>query len=303
MAERKISWVPIAGQWELTGNRVQYLGPSEPTAPLGIILCDRAFKDGSAEVSVNFTAWDADSAARILLGYEARTREYVSIGIGGYGRAFVLSRFRSGVGWRGEAVEGDWSNLKPNKVYAMRVSVTGQTIALSVDGVKVIDHRLDQPLPGSQVGLFAWGKNQVEYSDFAVGKPSRPRGFIVMEFSEPYDALYREVLLPVAEKEGLDLRRADEIKGPGIILQDIVNDIAESTLIIAEITPPNPNVFYELGYAHALNKPTILLVRREEKLPFDIAGYRCIFYDDTIAGKSSVEKEFRQHLRAILGKS
>lgn len=70
--------------------------------------------------------------------------------------------------------------------------------------------------------------------------------------------------------------------------------------MIAEITSPNQNVFYELGYAHALNKPTILLARRGKELPFDIRSYRVIFYEDTIGGKPVVEENLRKHLKAIL---
>jgi hypothetical protein len=72
---------------------------------------------------------------------------------------------------------------------------------------------------------------------------------------------------------------------------------------VAEITTHNPNVFYELGYAHALRKPALLLVRRQEgeTMPFDIRGYRAIFYDDSIGGKKTVERNLKQHLRAIRG--
>jgi nucleoside 2-deoxyribosyltransferase len=73
-------------------------------------------------------------------------------------------------------------------------------------------------------------------------------------------------------------------------------------MIIAEITPPNQNVFYELGYVHALRKPTILLADRDKQLPFDISGYRCLFYENTIGGKAKVEEGLRKHLDAILGK-
>jgi hypothetical protein len=61
-------------------------------------------------------------------------------------------------------------------------------------------------------------------------------------------------------------------------------------------------VFYELGYAHALRKPTILLKRRtdESKLPFDISPYRVIFYDDSIGGKKVVQEYLRKHLEAVL---
>lgn len=60
-------------------------------------------------------------------------------------------------------------------------------------------------------------------------------------------------------------------------------------------------MFYELGYSHALRKPTILLANREEtdRLPFDLSGFRVIFYDNTIRGKSSIESDLRGHLLTI----
>src|SRR5439155_13549870 len=93
---------------------------------------------------------------------------------------------------------------------------------------------------------------------------------------------------------------ADEIAGPGVILQDIVNTLNRAAVVIAEITQPNPNVFYEIGYSHALSKPTILLAERDLKLPFDVSGYRVIFYDNTIGGKQVVEDALRRHLTAII---
>lgn len=59
-------------------------------------------------------------------------------------------------------------------------------------------------------------------------------------------------------------------------------------------------MYYELGYAHALDKPTILLAERGKKPPFDISGYRHLFYDNTIAGKTRVEDDLRKHITAIL---
>jgi hypothetical protein len=82
-----------------------------------------------------------------------------------------------------------------------------------------------------------------------------------------------------------------------------VRGIVTSDVIIAEVTPPNQNVFYELGYAHALGKPTILLAEQPKeggaRLPFDISGYRCIFYDDAIRGKRKVEASLERHLANI----
>ncbi len=121
-----------------------------------------------------------------------------------------------------------------------------------------------------------------------------------MQFGEPYDSLYAEVIKPVSSEMGLEAYRADDVYKPGIILQDIIKGIVESEVIIAEITPQSPNVFYELGYAHALEKNTILLAEREHRLPFDVQSYRCIFYDNTIRGKREVEEYLRKHLSNIV---
>jgi hypothetical protein len=105
---------------------------------------------------------------------------------------------------------------------------------------------------------------------------------------------------PVSKKAGFSAIRADDIFRPGVILHDIIHGIVESDVVLAEITHVNANVFYELGYAHALNKPTILLANRlTEELPFDISGYRVIFYDDSIRGKGDIEATLRKHLESV----
>ena len=124
-----------------------------------------------------------------------------------------------------------------------------------------------------------------------------------MQFGQPFDDLYQEVINPGGRALGLDVIRIDEMAGPGIIFEDIKQQIAEAKIVIAEITAPNQNVFYELGYAHALNKPTILLAQRGKELPFDIRSYRFIFYDDSIGGKPALERNLQKHLEAILRES
>lgn len=81
----------------------------------------------------------------------------------------------------------------------------------------------------------------------------------------------------------------------------IVNSIRNSTIIIADITPDNPNVFYEVGYAHALNKPTILLCEKSirHKLPFDVSGFRTIFYDNSIGGKKKIGARLEEYLQKV----
>jgi nucleoside 2-deoxyribosyltransferase len=86
------------------------------------------------------------------------------------------------------------------------------------------------------------------------------------------------------------------------VIEDINRGIETAQIVIAEITPKNENVFYEVGYAHALKKPTILLVDMEKKkeLPFDLSSYRCLFYQNSIGGKRKVEEALRKYLQTIL---
>ncbi len=126
-----------------------------------------------------------------------------------------------------------------------------------------------------------------------------PRAFIDMQFAEPYDNFYREVIQKEAAAAGYEVTRINEKAGPGVIFQDMQREIEQAEIVIAEITPANPNVFYELGYAHALGKPTILLAQRDAALPFDIRSYRVVFYNDTTGGKTEVERNLRRYLEAI----
>jgi len=67
--------------------------------------------------------------------------------------------------------------------------------------------------------------------------------------------------------------------------------------------PADPNIYYELGYAHAVNKPAILLADKStEKPPFDVAQFRIMFYENSIPGRQSFEDGLRKHIEVILEK-
>ena len=168
-----------------------------------------------------------------------------------------------------------------------------------MDGIKVLDYILDGLLGREQLGLFAQGSGPIKFESVKSSAQSYS-AFVVMQFTSPFDELYDEVIRPVCAELGIVAYRASDIYRPGVIIQDITQGLAESNVIISEVTPANPNVFYELGYAHALQKPAILLADRDTTLPFDISGHRVIFYDNTIGGKSALESGLRQHLSNIL---
>jgi hypothetical protein len=289
--------MPTVGRWDVA--RTQFLGPDAPDSrhPLGLCLSDVTLNEGEVSVVVRLSA---DSAGRILLGYRSQDEPYYSIGLGGYTGAFVVSEYLPIEGWHGRAVAGSAQNLSTERDYEVRVQLVGQRATLIVDGVRVIEYTLRRPIGSEQIGLFAWGPGPVSFSRLQYFR-RLGKAFVVMQFSDAYQQLYKQVIQPVARQFGLEAYHAGEVYSQGLILKDIIDGIVSSQVIIAEVTPANQNVFYELGYAHAIGKPTILLAERGKQLPFDITGHRCVFYDNTIAGKAEVEETLGKHLASLFG--
>lgn len=301
--DEELRWAPISGLWKFQESSAKYLGPSSAEGVLsyGIALTNRNLTDGAVRVKIRLSEVDLEGhiSAGVVLGFQSEKSRYVIVQLGAYGRAYSIAEFVPGVAWTAIENVGSARNLEPGKDYEIDVRQTGQEIRMSVDGVDVMERILSQPLAGSQLGLFAWGKATVDFSQLSV-RSVKAQVFVAMQFGQPYDTLYKEVIYPRATGLGLNVIRIDEVAGPGIIFEDIKRQIAEAKIIIAEITAPNQNVYYELGYAHALNKPTILLAQRGKELPFDIRSYRVIFYDDSIGGKPALEQHLQKHLEAIL---
>jgi hypothetical protein len=235
-----------------------------------------------------------------VFGYDSRTEAHYSAGIGGLNHLYYLEEYEAGRGFLGHRTLGHPGNLDRDREHEIVVQVFGANAALTVDGVEIFEASLPAPLAAGQVGLTARGHGPIEFTSFDAS-PEQPKAFVVMDFSESYNTLYQEVIKPACEDSGYAPQRADDMFGPGIILAEIIRGIRQATVVIAEVTPVNANVFYEVGYAQASGTPTILLARRsDERLPFDISGQRCIFYDDSIGGKRHVDSELRRHLAAII---
>jgi hypothetical protein len=103
--------------------------------------------------------------------------------------------------------------------------------------------------------------------------------FVIMPFLSELGDVFDTVENVVEDYCGLTCVRADKLSKSERITTDIWNHINESRFLIADLTYRNPNVFYELGMAHALNKPVILLTQRTEDVPFDIQEFRYMQYD------------------------
>jgi hypothetical protein len=295
-------WAALTGRWSFDSGVAVYEGPLDDQQLYGLALSELLLRDGRARVKITFDNVAAPSpgvSAGIVMGFHSVDGGYLNPQLGGWGSAYAMSEFVPGEGFRRIKSAGSIQNLQSGRAYDLEVRQVGQRIAMIVDGIQILEEVLANPLAGNQIGLYAWGRQRITFEKLQVSS-ERPTAFIAMPFEEPFNTMYREVILPESDKLGLDVIRVDELTGPGIIFEDIKRQISESKVVIAEITAPNQNVFYELGYAHALNKPTILLARRGRELPFDIRSYRVIFYDDTIGGKPEVERNLTKHLRSVL---
>jgi hypothetical protein len=103
--------------------------------------------------------------------------------------------------------------------------------------------------------------------------------FVVMPFNSALKNVYDAIKSTIDNYCGLKCKRADEISNSGRITNDIWKNISKARFLIADLTDRNPNVFYELGLAHALNKQVILLTQNTDEVPFDLREIRYITYD------------------------
>ncbi|MEM9952766.1 MAG: hypothetical protein AAF846_14255 [Chloroflexota bacterium] len=127
--------------------------------------------------------------------------------------------------------------------------------------------------------------------------------FMIMPFREQYNALYENVIVPVAADLNLTIKRGDDFASTrGSIMQEVWSALNACKLVICETTEVNANVYYELGIAHTLGKPAILLTQTKdiEQLPFDIRHLRFTVYEDSIEGSKTLEASLRQSIIWLL---
>jgi hypothetical protein len=116
-----------------------------------------------------------------------------------------------------------------------------------------------------------------------------------IELKKRYDDLIKEALLKADPR--LEITRADDVAIPGAITSDILTRIMHSDVVVADVTYPNPNVFYELGLRHSCRVGTIIIRDKNgPRAPFDIAHLRHIEYENTPSGLKSLSDDLKRVL-------
>ncbi|MBZ4187438.1 hypothetical protein [Niabella beijingensis] len=95
------------------------------------------------------------------------------------------------------------------------------------------------------------------------------------------DLFLEAIVEPALKQLNLEVKRADHIDKPGTITKQIIEYISKAKLVIADLSYHNPNVFYELALRHAFRLPTVQIIRKVDRIPFDLNQTRTITIDTT----------------------
>ena len=128
---------------------------------------------------------------------------------------------------------------------------------------------------------------------------TRTKAFVLvlMPFGERFSDLYTRGIKAAIEAAGADCERVDEQIFAEPIMQRLYDQIARADIVVAEVSEPNLNVFYEVGYSHALGKTTILLKGEAADIPFDLKDYPHVIYGHSI---SDLKTQLRERIEGLI---
>lgn len=120
--------------------------------------------------------------------------------------------------------------------------------------------------------------------------------FVILPFEKTI--VFEKIIKPVVEGPDFRLicKKADDLFTTGAVMQDIADSLKKSSVVVADLSGRNPNVFYELGLAHAFRKSVVLLTQSDDDVPSDLKAHRYYRYSlDTTKGI----KQFESTLKSI----
>lgn len=146
-----------------------------------------------------------------------------------------------------------------------------------------------------------YGQPEPEYRDFWPSLSRAPhhgkkRLFVIMPFNDAMDDVFILGIRWAAQRIGVVAVRADDLLHNGEIIGEIQSAIRTYDGVIGDTTGANANVCYEVGYAHALNRPTVLICRKGESLPFDLRGVNHLMYRNVVDLRDRLPRKLKATL-------
>jgi hypothetical protein len=124
--------------------------------------------------------------------------------------------------------------------------------------------------------------------------------FVLMPFTAELKPVFDDHIRKTAMHLNLTIQRADDMFGSRAIMQDIWENICNSRLVIADCTGRNPNVFYEIGIAHCVGTPVLLITQRPDDIPFDLRSIRYVPYEYTPRGMVVFESALAASIESMI---
>jgi hypothetical protein len=125
--------------------------------------------------------------------------------------------------------------------------------------------------------------------------------FMIMPFRDELTPVYKDHILKIANHLNVTCTRGDDFFSTEGIITEVWSAIYHAELCIADCTGRNPNVFYEIGVAHTVGRPCILIAQSIDDIPFDIRHLRVIIYKYTPLGMKDFETKLENTIRTVLG--
>jgi hypothetical protein len=126
--------------------------------------------------------------------------------------------------------------------------------------------------------------------------------FSIMPFADGFGDIDK-IIEKSAEDCGLDYVRSDRRSSPGRVMPQILRDIQQASVIVADITGRNANVFYELGIAHQIKGPDrVIIITQDDcsKAPFDVCDFRQLRYSHNRPGRRALRSHLPHCLKTAL---
>jgi hypothetical protein len=124
--------------------------------------------------------------------------------------------------------------------------------------------------------------------------PTVPQVFIIMKFKDKLlDSAYDGVIKPIIKRFKYRPLRIDEVQDSGRITNQILEEIAKSEIVLADLTGERPNCYYEAGFAHAIGKEMIFTIHKGSSIHFDLSGYRFIEWETEYELRRELSKRFK----------
>lgn len=120
-----------------------------------------------------------------------------------------------------------------------------------------------------------------------------------MPFETAFDPVY-EAIKPSAEGARMRCERADKARDNQAVIEKIKRSIQRAGIIVADMTGTNPNVWYEIGYAHGLGKECILITQEpSEEVPFDLRHLEHIKYSTSQKGLPELRRALTETIKRV----